>query len=348
MFASRIKLKTLSLLCRSLGTMLDSGVSILKALHILAKKTGDQQCRRILSEVAVSVEQGNDLSVACHEHDPYFPELFCDLVAVSEQSGSMPEVLVRLADHYETLLRLKRSFISAIAWPVIQVVAAIFLVAFVIYIIGAIGQASAVPNGKPADTLGLGLVGASGAITWLTICFGTIGALWAAYYIVYKGFQQQRLLDVLLLSIPVVGNCMRSFAIARFAWAFYITQNAGMNIVPSLAASLKATGNGAFAGMTGRATNLVKEGEELSVALEATGLFPEEFLQIVQIAETSGTVPEALHRLSPQFEDQARRSLNMLVVVCSWLIWGVMAAFIVFIIFSFFLQYVRLLNSLMP
>jgi len=345
-FASRIKLQTLSYLCRSLGTMLESGVPILKSLNTLAKKTGDATCRQILREVADSVEQGNDLSAACHEHDPYFPELFCDLVSVSEQSGSMPEVLIRLADHYETLVRMKRSFLGAITWPVIQIFVAIILVAVVIVVIGELGKGLSA-NGKPADTLGLGLVGIPGAMIWLTFCFGSIGGLFAVYYIAYKGFQQQRMLDLVLLSVPVVGNCLRSFAIARFSWAFYITQNAGMNIVPSLTASMKATGNGAFAGMSNRTTNLVKEGEELSVALEATGLFPEEYLQIVQVAETSGTVPESLHRLGPQFEDQARRSLDTLVSVCSWAIWVLMAGFIVFIIFSFFLQYARLINSLL-
>jgi type IV pilus assembly protein PilC len=119
-----------------------------------------------------------------------------------------------------------------------------------------------------------------------------------------------------------------------------------MPIVPSLATALKATGNGAFQGMTRRLTGLVKDGEDLSTAFEQTGLFPEDYLHMVQVAESSGTVPETLHRLSPQFEDQARRSLMLLAAVMSWLVWLVVAAFIIFIIFSVVLTYVAMINDL--
>ena len=99
---------------------------------------------------------------------------------------------------------------------------------------------------------------------------------------------------------------MRSFAIARFSWAFALTQQTGMGIGPCLDASFKATGNGAFAGASSRVQEMVLSGEELGTALADSGLFPDEYLQIVQVAETSGSVPETLARLSPQFEDQAR------------------------------------------
>ena len=73
--------------------------------------------------------------------------------------------------------------------------------------------------------------------------------------------------------------------------------------------------------------------------------FPEEYLQIVEVAETSGTVPETLERLGPQFEDQARRSLGALAAALGWLVWIAVAAFIVFIIFSIVLTYVGMIND---
>ena len=289
MFSRRIPMRTLETLCRALGTMLDAGVPVLKALHVVAKKTGDQHCRWVLRNIAEQVEQGYDISTACRDQAGYFPEMFCDLLAVSEQSGSMPEVLTQMADHYDHLLRMRRTFLAAIIWPIIQFVAAVLIIAFVILILGWIGERN--PNSEPTDTLGLGLVGVPGAITWLSMTFGSVAVVLATYFILKNGFQQSRMLDGLLLSIPVVGKCMRSFAIARFSWAFYLTQHAGMPIVPSLTTALKATGNGAFQGMTRRVTGLVKEGEDLSTAFEQSGLFPEEYLHMVQVAESSGDGP---------------------------------------------------------
>jgi type IV pilus assembly protein PilC len=165
------------------------------------------------------------------------------------------------------------------------------------------------------------------------------------YFVLSNVFRQQRFLDGLLMMIPVVGGCMRSFAIARFAWAFSLTQETGMPIARSLESSFKATGNGAFAGASRDVQERVLAGDELSIALAATRLFPEEFLQLVEVAETSGTLPETLKRLSPQFEDQARRSLMLLAATVGWLVWVVVAIFIIFIIFSIVLSYIGMINN---
>jgi type IV pilus assembly protein PilC len=143
----------------------------------------------------------------------------------------------------------------------------------------------------------------------------------------------------------VLGDCLRSFAIARFSWAFYLTQQAGMRINPSLAASLRATSNGAFAGAIPEVCARIEAGDDLTTALTATQLFTEDFLQMVQVGETSGTVPEMLERLSPQFEDQARRSLAALAAALGWLVWLIVAGFIIFIIFRVFSWYMGLLND---
>jgi type IV pilus assembly protein PilC len=119
-----------------------------------------------------------------------------------------------------------------------------------------------------------------------------------------------------------------------------------MPIARSLELSFRATSNGAFVGESPRVCGLVMEGEELSTALDESRLFPDEYLSLVQVAETSGTVPETLERLSPQFADQARRSLTVLAVALAWLIWASVATLIIFIIFSFFLNYVRMINEL--
>jgi type IV pilus assembly protein PilC len=175
---------------------------------------------------------------------------------------------------------------------------------------------------------------------------GSIAAICGAYYVAAVTFRQKRFLDGLLLRIPVVGGCLRSFAIARFSWAFSLTQQTGMPMSRSLELSLRATGNGAFMGASPAVCSQVMQGDELGEALDATGLFPEEYLHIVHVAETSGTVPEALERLSPQFEEQARRSLQALASVVGWLVWVAVAGLIIFIIFSVFLTYFAKINDL--
>jgi type IV pilus assembly protein PilC len=138
---------------------------------------------------------------------------------------------------------------------------------------------------------------------------------------------------------------MRSFAIARFSWALALTQQTGMPISRSLELSFRATGNGAFVGASSGVCESVLNGGELSQALDESRLFPEEYLSLVQVAEASGTVPETLERLSPQFEDQARRSLAALAIALGWLVWTIVGVFIIFIIFSVVMKYVGMINS---
>ena len=138
---------------------------------------------------------------------------------------------------------------------------------------------------------------------------------------------------------------MQSFGIARFSWTFSLTQQAGMPIDRSLESSLRATANGAFVGATGQICGDVREGCELGNALAYSRLFPADYIEMVKVSEMSGTVPEMLERLSPQFEDQARRSLSMLVSALGWLVWAIVAAFIIFVVISILMWYVGMLQG---
>ncbi len=340
--SASLPLKTLAHACRSLSTLLESGVEVRQAFKLASGKTGDSRCRDAFAEINVQISAGHEISAAMRGQGRTFPELMIDMIEMSEGTGSLPEVLTHLADHYENNLRLRREFVSSIMWPMFQLVAAVLIIALLIVIFGMIGDDPGGPNMKQ---LVFGLSGVSGAAIWLTCTFGSAFLLWIGYQVAVRQFAAKQVFDPLCLRVPVLGTCLRSFAIARFSWAYYLTQQSGMPVDRSLTASLKATNNGAFQGSTALVCAGIREGEDLSVVLTASGLFPDDYLHMVSVAETSGTVPEMLHRLSPQFEEQARRSLRALTAAVSWLVWLLVATFIVFFIFRFFLWYVGMIND---
>jgi type IV pilus assembly protein PilC len=341
-FNPRIRPQSLVILCRSMAMMLDSGIAVGKAFELAGRKSADPRCRAAVNEIALDLKKGLDVTEAMRAQGERFPESMIDLVGVGEQTGNLPEILKSLAGHLESGIRLRRAFYSAIAWPAFQLVAAILVVALLLYLLGWIAEAR---GGQPIDILGLSLYGASGATTWLTMTFGSIFGAYIVGSVIRRTLLGQKLFDPLLLRIPVIGGCMRSFAIARFSWSFALTQQAGMSIEPSLRSSFKATSNGAFIAAAPYTWAMVREGETLHDALAATQLFPLDYLHIVDVAETSGTVPEALERLSPELEEQARRSLQMLASGSAWLIWFLVAAFIIFLIFRIAMFYIGTLND---
>ncbi|HUG91699.1 MAG TPA: type II secretion system F family protein [Planctomycetaceae bacterium] len=342
MFTSRIGLKSLALVCRSLATMLHSGIAVDRAFTVAADKAGDGRCREALQNVHGAIRTGSQVGTAMRDQGEAFPALMIDLVDVGEQTGTLPEVLKSLSGHYENLLRLRRDFRRQIAWPLFQLVAAILVIAVVIVILGWIAESR---SGEPLDITGLGLSGESGALMWLVMTFGSLFGLFVAYKVFIRSLSRRKWLDGLLLGVPVVGRCLRSFAIARFSWSFALTQQSGMSIAPSLKASLKATSNGAFIAAGPGIWQMVREGHALSEALAASHLFPREFIETVSVAEASGTVPEMLDHLSPQFEEDARRDLQALTAALGWAVWAAVAVFIIILIFNIFSIYLGQIND---
>lgn len=342
MFSHRIPLKQLAIVCQSLSTSLHAGVPIVRAFETAGAKASDGRLRQALQDITRRLQSGEDVSTALRAQGGAFPPLMVDMVHVAEHSGALPEVLKSLAGHYENNLRLRRDFIGQIALPVIQLLAAILLIALLIWILGMIAASQ---GGQPLDVLGWGLTGTSGAVTWLS--GWAIGG--ASAFLLYKLLTQslsgKAAVHRAVMNIPVIGTCMQSFAIARFSWAYHLTQEAGLPVKESLAASLRATANGAFIAAAPAMIADIMEGHELTDAMVRSELFPEDYIQIVHTGETTGTVPEQLARMSGHFEEQARRSLRGLASALGWLVWLGVAAFIIFVIFSIALWYVGMLDD---
>jgi len=342
LFGARIPLKTLAILSRSLSTLLESGVQVRRALQVVGKKTVHPATRAVLADVSDQIDAGSDVSSALRSHGRFFPGLFLDMVAMAEDSGALPEVLKHLAEHYENNLQLKREFIQAITWPAIQFVAAVLIIALLIVVLGFVADST---GSDALSGLVFGLSGPGGALIWLTLCFGSVGMLLIGWKSLRRMAEAKRLVDPLLLKVPVLGHCLKSFALSRFSWGYYLTQQTGMPVVKSLQDSLKATDNGAFIGAGDDICRRVLEGDTLTESLAASGLFPAEYMEMVSVAEESGTVPEALHRLSPQFQEDARRSLRTLTRAVSGLVWLIVAGFIVVFIFRVASWYVGQIND---
>lgn len=337
--ARPLPLVVLARFCRNLATLLESGVTVLKALSVAAKKSADPRFERVVGDVLTDVKRGKDVTAALAARGRAFPRLTLDLVKVAEQTGTLPETLRALADHYENLVRLRKNFLSQIAYPMFQLGLAVLIIGGVIWLLGVLG------DGGGFDITGLGLVGSRGAVIWFGGCAAVACGSASVYWLAKRTLTGARLFDPLLLAVPVLGGALRKFAVARFSWAFALTQNAGMEIRGSLQSALNATGNGAFAGAYDETWARVSAGEELTDALWATDLFPADYLEIFEVAEASGSVPETLERIGPELEADARRAVAALAAALGWVVWAVVAGFIIWIIFSIALQYVGMISD---
>lgn len=340
LLSTQLSLADLIVLCRAMRHNLDAGLTVRDVFRQQAQR-GPYAVRPIADRIRNAVEGGDSLEDALKAERAHFPPLFLSLTTVGEQTGNLPEVLSELERYFILQQRLWRTFLGQIAWPVIQLIAAIFVIAGMILLLGIVAPAGT----KPFDPLGLGLSGPSGAATFLMLAFGSIGGLLAGYWILTRILRQGAAVDAVLLRIPVLGPCLRALALMRFCLALRLTLETGMSISSAMRLCLRATGNEAFVAQTATVVDAVKGGEDLTTSLSLTGLFPEEFLHILAVAEEGGRVTEVMRHQSDYYQELAARRMTVLTMAASAVVWAMVAILIIIVIFRLAFFYLGMIED---
>lgn len=344
LFSSRIGQKELAQLCRRLATGLEAGLDVRR---VWARETSGRMTpalRRAMEDVSAAVGRGETLTDALAETGSFFPGLFLELTAVGEQTGKLAEVLKRLAEHYEHQLKLRRAFLSAIAWPMLQLGAAICVIGALIYLMGALELKT--EDGKQIDLLGFGLVGASGVAIYFVVIFALSAAIAVTVQAIRRGMVWTRPVQHLLLHLPVLGRQLQTLSLAQLAWTMHLTFEAGMDLLPALPLCLRSTRNARYTDHIGDVLAAVRSGQEISEAFTETRAFPRDFLDALEVGERSGRLPETMAILSDQYQDQAQRTLAALTVLAGFGVWVIVAMIIIFMIFRLAMFYIGMIGDL--
>jgi len=322
-----ISRKQLIWFCHGAATMLDAGLPVIRVLEVLSGQARGSLAARI-SRMKASVEAGTDLTEAARRQG-IFPQLFLELVSVGEESGTLEQAFAELARYYEFQQRLRRSFVGRTALPALQYVAAVAIISFALHIINSL-------NDQPGE---LG--------RHLALGYGIPLALILGYFFLLKPLGATRAVHEVVLRLPVVGNVARSLALARFSLVMQLLLESAVPVTRGIERAAAATGNGAFAARGKRMAAAVEGGTTLTEALQRTGLFPREYVEVVRIAEESGKMSERFGWLAAHHADRAEHAMQALGTALAWLVWVVVAAFIISFIFRIFSQYVGALNRAM-
>ncbi len=237
-------------------------------------------------------------------------------------------MLGELEQYYQLETSLRRQVRSQSFLPVAQFVFAVLLIAGLIFVLGLIAG-----TGKPLLTI-FGLGGAAGALAFLGVVVGTLGGLALVWLALSRWRRQRAAADRFLLRVPVLGPCLEALALGRFALALQLTLDSGLAIARGLRLSLRATGNAAFAAAADDVARVLKSGQTLTEALALSGLFSEEFMQIIANAEEVGSVPEVMRQQARYYHEEAARRMTALARAGSMALWAVYAGFMIWMIFK--------------
>jgi type IV pilus assembly protein PilC len=344
LFSPRVPLKTLAALCRRLSIALVAGIDMRTVWAREAEQARGRTLQRHLADISQAVNQGESLSATIAATGDFFPPLFRELTEVGEQSGHQGEVFAQLADHYQGQVAMRRAFLAAIAWPMLQLAVAVFVVGLLIWVVDFISEMT----GATVDILGFGLVGNRGLAIYLAIVATAGVLLLLLIRLVSRGLVNMRPLQRIAVRLPAIGPALQSIALARLAWSMHLTMNAGMEVRKALRLSLRSTRTARYTDQIEPIEARISGGTSIYEAFNASGCFPPDFLDALHVGEESGKLVESMAGLSRQYQDHARAALATLTVFAGFAVWAMVALLIIALIFRIFMFYLGAINDAMP
>ncbi len=304
-FKPRVKAKNLAVFTRQLATMIDAGLPLVQSLDILAEQEESTGFKEILSQVKVDVESGMTFAAALKKHPKAFNDLYVNMVIAGEESGTLDAILNRLAVFIEKTEALRRKVKSALMYPMI--------VTFVAFVVVGILMVFVIPTfermfreaGQPLPTLTQFVVDLS-RFTRTHILYVIIGFILIIFLIrkIRSTNQGKKAYDRMLLRLPIFGILLRKVAVARFTRTLSALMTSGVPILDGLQIVAKTSGNKLIEDAILEAREGIGSGENISVPLTRSKVFPPMVTQMIAAGESTGALDQMLNKIADFYEDE--------------------------------------------
>jgi type IV pilus assembly protein PilC len=344
-----IKPKTLMIFTRQLATLIDSGLPLLRGLTVLGKQEPDQVLRKTISKLADTVQGGSTFSDALSQHPKIFNKLYVNMVKAGELGGVMELVLVRLADFQEKAQKLKNKVVSAMFYPVIVLVIAIAIMAFLlVYIVPKFEQIFAdMLGGKPLPALTEFVIGTSNFVKDnVFLIVGGVVVFAIVYNVLSKVPKGRAFIDTATLRIPLFGDLIKKSAISRFSRTLGTLVTSGVPILQALNITRDTAGNVVLSDSIQNIHDSVKEGESIVAPLEKSGIFPPMVVSMIDVGEETGQLPEMLLKIADVYDDEVDNTVAGLTSLLEPIMIVFLAVVVGTIVIALFLPLISIISSL--
>jgi type IV pilus assembly protein PilC len=342
----KLKLKELAIFARQFSTMLTSGLTVIKCLDVLYQQTTGKFLKATILGVYESVQKGDSLSKAMKSQKDAFPSLFLSMVAAGEASGSLDNVMLRMADQYERDNKLHNKISKALIYPAFLVV---LIVGIVILMLVVVLPKFMEMFDQVGGTLPLPtqiLLAISGALTnyWLIIIIAIIliAILWHSFL---KSSGGRLWWDKLKIKAPIVGKLLLIVASSQFSRTFASLYSSGMPIVQSLEIVGGTLGNKYVESELQNVSEDVRRGVSLSAAVRKVSMFPPMLCSMLSIGEESGNLDDILNKTSAFYDEESDTAIEKLIALIEPVMIVSLAIIVGFIIMSIMLPLFSIYNQ---
>jgi type IV pilus assembly protein PilC len=334
---------------RQLATMVESGMSLLRALYVIEEQTENEKLREIWIDVRKDVEAGVSLSDALRRHPDAFNELYVAMVAAGETGGILDSTLVRVATQLEKDATLRRQIKAAMIYPsLIGGFAFVVLFALVTFLVPVFEKIFKDFGGDlPAITKFTVWLSHIFTRRWYLMFAVIFAVVWLFRY--WKGTERGRIQwDTIKLKFPMkIGGIVQKVCLARFSRTFSGLISAGVPMLEAIEITGKTSGNKVIEKAMEEVRDSVKKGGSLTAPMtRVPEAFPVMVTQMIGVGEETGALETMMTKVAEFYEDQVDAAVKALTSILEPVMIVVVGAIVGFIVISMYLPMFKVYDSI--
>ncbi len=304
-FGGGVPAQSIAIFTRQFSVMIDAGLPLVQCLEILGAQQDHKVFKRTLIQIRQDVESGSNLADAMRKHPKVFNDLYTNMVAAGEAGGILDTILQRLATYIEKSVKLNGQVKSAMIYPVAVISIAAIVVAVILWKVIPVFAAlfSSLGAELPLPTRVVIALSNFIADYWWLIIMSVVAGIYSIrrYHETYKG---KRVLDRILLRMPVLGMLLRKIAVARFCRTLSTLTASGVPILDGLSITARTAGNSIVEDAIMATRKSVEEGKTISEPLGDTEVFPPMVVQMIAVGEQTGALDTMLSKIADFYEEE--------------------------------------------
>lgn len=346
-FGTGISHKDVAIFVRQFSVMIDAGLPLVQCLEILGSQQDNPNFAKVLIQVRQDVEGGASLADSMKKHPKVFDDLFTNMIAAGEAGGILDIILKRLATYIEKAVKLKSQVKSAMIYPIAVISIAGLVVGVILWkVIPTFAALFAGLGAQLPLPTRIVILASNWTVRLMVpgIIAGGIGIyLIQRYHETHRG---RRVLDGLLLRVPVLGMILRKIAVARFCRTLSTLISSGVPILDALEITAVTSGNAIVEDAIMETRKSVEGGQSLSGPLKQTDVFPPMVVQMIAVGEQTGALDTMLSKIADFYEDEVDTAVANLMTLMEPLLILFLGTVVGGIVISMYLPIFDLINQI--
>jgi len=315
-FGGGVPAKTLAVFVRQFSVMIDAGLPLVQCLEILGTQQDNKTFAKILQQTRMDVEGGASLADAMRKHPKAFDELFVNMIAAGEAGGILDTILKRLATYIEKAVKLKGQVKGAMVYPIAVISIAGIVIAVIMWkviptfasMFEGLGAQLPLPT-RIVITISNWFVR---LLPFIVISVILFVIFFKRYYATHGG---RRVIDRLILKLPIIGVLMQKIAVARFCRTLATLVSSGVPILDGLEITARTSGNAIIEDAIMAVRKGVEGGLTIAQPLKDSGVFPPMVVQMIGVGEQTGALDAMLSKIADFYEEEVDQAVANLLTL---------------------------------